>query len=182
MQIRERGLDDGRLARFVERAVALTAGTAAKVLVNDRVDIALAAGAHGVHLRETSIAIEAARQLAHRDFVVGRSIHSAASAVNSQTADYMITGSVFETASKPGAPASLSLDGLAAVVRAVSCPVWAVGGITAERAAAVVRCGVAGVAAIGAFIPSGPVDDLAGVVKKMTEVLRFSFDSPVQLP
>ena len=72
-----------------------------------RLDVALAAEAHGVHLREDSLAIDDARRLRGRPFLVGRSVHAPATAARARSADYLITGSVFETASKPGRPASL---------------------------------------------------------------------------
>lgn len=178
VQIRERGLDAREHVHLVRACVELTRGTACRVIVNDRTDVALVAEADGVHLRERSISIDDARRLAtlHR-FIVGRSVHDRSTAVRARNADYLIAGSVFETASKPAGQRWLGLDGLRDVVDAAGkCPVWAIGGVTQERMAAVTACGVHGVAAIGAFLPPARSTDVEGDVKKNTEALRFSLD------
>jgi thiamine-phosphate pyrophosphorylase len=183
VQIRERGLDDRDYAAFARACIDFTRGSATRIILNDRVDIALATGAHGVHLREDSLAIDDTRQLVQKEFLIGRSIHDPATAALARTADYLIAGSVFETASKPGRQASLGLDGLRTVVTAAAgCPVWAVGGITSARMQAVVECGVQGVAAIGAFIPAMETADIAAAVEEVSKGLRFSLASAVELP
>jgi thiamine-phosphate pyrophosphorylase len=112
-----------------------------------------------------------------REFCIGRSVHDASTAVTSRTADYLVAGSIFETASKPGRVATLGLEGLRQVVEAVGeCPVWAIGGITPERIPEVRACGVLGVAAIGAFFPRPEAADVRREVQKVTETLRFSLD------
>ena len=175
VQVREAGIPVGEYVRFVRRCVAGLGRSGVKVIVNDRLDVALAAGAHGVHLREDSIAINEARRASPRNFLIGRSVHASTTAVHARMADYMIAGSVFETESKQGQPASLGLGGLRAVVNAAgSCPVWAVGGVTADRASELVACGVGGVAAIGAFLPQGRTTAIASQAQKFTELLRFS--------
>ena len=175
VQVRETGLEARAYIAFLRECVSLTRGTRCQLIVNDRVDLALAAGAHGVHLREDSISIGDVRQLAPTNFVVGRSIHDAASAAGGRSADYLIVGSVFETASKPGQPATLGLDGLRQVADAARpCPVWAVGGISTETVREVKACGISGVAAIGAFLPSPSAVDIANDVRQRTEALRFS--------
>jgi thiamine-phosphate pyrophosphorylase len=174
VQIREAGVPAGEYVRFVRRCVQ-AAGRSVRVIVNDRLDIALAAGAHGVHLRENSVALSDARRLAPQGRLVGRSVHTPATAARSREADYLITGSVFATASKPGQPATLGVEGLHEVVRAAGgCPVWALGGITADRVRDVRACGVSGVAAIGSFLPRGRTTAVTEDVRKVTELLRFS--------
>ena len=183
VQIRERGLEDRDYATFVRDCVRLTRGTSTRVVVNDRLDLALAVDADGVHLREGSVSIETVRPIVPKEFLIGRSIHDAATAVAARTADYMIAGSVFETASKPGREATLGLDGLRAVVQAAGrCPVWAVGGVTGERIPAIRACGVSGVAAIGAFFPPKGARDVAAAVQATTTALRFSLDRAAELP
>jgi thiamine-phosphate diphosphorylase len=175
VQLREAGLQARDYVRFVRRCLDAVRETRVRVIVNDRLDVALAAEAHGVHLREDSLAIDDARRLRGRPFLVGRSVHAPATAARARSADYLITGSVFETASKPGRPASLGLDGLRAVVAAAgTCPVWALGGVTADRARDVVASGARGLAAIGAFLPSARSTDVASAAKHATEALRFS--------
>jgi thiamine-phosphate pyrophosphorylase len=153
VQVRERDLDGGPLARLVARCVEAVSGTRTRVLVNDRLDVALAAGAHGVHLRGDSIPASRARAIAPSGFLIGKSVHSVAevSAVMADGgADYLVFGTVFPSASKPGqAPAGAAA--LAGIVAATSLPVLAVGGVTRETARRVAQAGAAGLAAIGLF-------------------------------
>lgn len=178
VQIREHDLAAGTLAALVRDCLAAAAGTRVRIVVNDRLDVALATGAHGVHLREDGLPATAVRGLTPAGFLIGRSLHAAASAESAGAADYLMAGSVFETTSKPGAPARLGLDGFAAVVRASPrCPVWAIGGVTAGRIPGLVARGASGVAAIDAFIPRTDASQLASAVRQMTIKLSFSFDS-----
>lgn len=173
VQIRERELDDGEYLAFVRQCVSLMRESPCRIVVNDRLDLALAASASGVHLRESSVPIDAARRLAPPGFVVGRSVHDAATAAAARKADYMIAGSVFETESKPGQRPSLGLDGLRQVVAAAGqCPVWAIGGITAAHVEAVRACGAQGIAAIGAFLPPAGSASVEDAVRDATAAFR----------
>ena len=152
LQIRERDLDAGRLLAIAVQAVVLARGTPTRVVVNDRVDVALAAGADGVHLRSDSFGAEAVRRIAPPGFLVGRSVHSVDEAARaSADVDYLIAGTVFASASKP-AVERLDESGLAAIVSAAHVPVIAIGGITLESIPRVAAAGAAGFAAIGAFL------------------------------
>ena len=162
IQIREPDLDDRALEDVVSRAVALTSTTSTHVVVNDRVDVALAAGADGVHLKETSMPADRVRQLAPPRWLVGRSVHDVAEAVQATAPlvlDYLIAGTVFETQSKPG-QAPIGPDGLAAIVQAVQVPVLAIGGVTVGRARLVGQAGAAGLAAIAELVDAGHQLDL----------------------
>ena len=162
IQIRQRDLDARTLTTVTRRAVEAVAGTAARVLVNDRVDIALAAGAHGVHLRADSVPARRVRAIAPGSFVIGRSVHSLNEALAAQQhggLDYLLFGTVFKTSSKPGAAAA-GTDALRSVVAATTLPVLGIGGITAANASQVGMAGAAGIAAIGLFAHGSP-DDLA---------------------
>lgn len=182
VQIRERDLAARALTAVVRGCLAAAAGTRTRVVVNDRLDVALAAGADGIHLREGSLSIRQVRGVAPADFLVGQSVHSAASAVLAREADYLIAGHVFDTPSKPGL-APLGCQGLADVVNgAGECPVWAVGGISPSTTAAVRGAGARGVALIGALAPNVPIDEVAITVQQMVTNLRFSFDSPDRQP
>ncbi len=160
IQVRERDLDGGPLLRLVRRCVEASRGTGARVIVNDRLDVALAAGAHGVHLRERSMPAPRVRAIAPREFLVGRSVHGAAEAAAVSAAgglDYLLFGTVFETPSKHGRQAA----GAAALARAVAAtplPVIAVGGIGLDRMLEVGATGAAGVAAIGLFAEAPATD------------------------
>lgn len=153
VQVRERDLDGGPLLRLVERCLEAVRGTAARVVVNDRLDVALAAGAHGVHLRGDSMPASRARQMAPPGFLVGRSVHALDEAVGVTVEgglDYLVFGPVFPTASKPGHPGT-GVEALARVAGATPLPVLAIGGVTGERAEAVMGAGAAGYAALGLF-------------------------------
>lgn len=167
IQIRQPQFEGGALTRLVGRAVLAAKGTAARILVNDRVDVALAAGAHGVHLRSDSMSAARVRAIAPRAFVIGRSVHAAdegARAAQEGTLDYLIFGTVFRSRSKTGvAPAGI--DALAAACAGVPLPVLAVGGMTSLTLGAVVDAGAAGFAAIGLFA-DGPIDALPIVVRQ----------------
>ncbi len=154
VQVRERDLDGGPLTSLVRRCVDAVRGTRTRVLVNDRVDVALAAGAHGVHLRADSMPAARVRALCPPGFLVGRSVHARDEAIAAAAAgglDYLLFGTVFATTSKPGR-APVGLAALAEVASAVTIPVLAVGGVTPDRVDEVVVAGAAGFAAIGMFV------------------------------
>lgn len=177
VQIRERGIETATLVDVVRRVVSLARGTRTRVIVNDRLDVALVTQADGVHLREDGLPPSLARSLAPHA-LIGRSVHSAIEGLASADADYVMAGSVFETASKPGLPAALGLPGLREIVAAVGGRrVVAVGGVTVDNVTEVAATGVSGIAAIGAFVPPQQVPDLASAVEMLTKSLRIAFDS-----
>jgi thiamine-phosphate diphosphorylase len=166
IQIRERDMTDGALLTLVRQAVDAVSATRTRILVNDRVDVAIAAGAHGVHLRGDSPAAPRVRAVAPAAFLIGRSVHSRNEVVSVSGdggVDYLLFGTVFATASKPGhAPAGLG--GLVdAVAAAKGLPVLAVGGITLDTGRRLAATGCAGLAAIGQF-SDAPEDDLPRTV------------------
>jgi thiamine-phosphate pyrophosphorylase len=123
VQVRERDLDARRLVELVRRCVAAAEGTGMKVLVNDRVDVAMAAGADGVHLRGDSIAAAAVRSLVGDGASVGRSVHGAEEAAAVSRAgglDHLIFGTVYPTASKGAGHPVATLDELSAACRAAA--------------------------------------------------------------
>ena len=141
----------GARARDLEaEAMELVRRCRVPVLVNSRIDIALAAGAAGVHLPAHDVGCQDARRLLGPGRTIGRSVHSAEEAARALGADLLVAGPVFPTPSHPGA-ALLGMEGLAAVAAASPVPVLAIGGVDAERAQACLRAGAAGYAAIRAF-------------------------------
>lgn len=175
IQVREPDLDAAALARIVRALLADIRGTSARVVVNDRVDVARATAAAGVHLRERSFSVAAARSLGPREFLVGRSIHQPPTEAFGGNADYFIAGTVLPTPSKPAATC-LGWQGLSEVVKVTSVPVLAIGGIDLPLMALVAASGAAGVAAIGAFVP-GAGQRLAEFVQKQAIDMRLGFDS-----
>jgi thiamine-phosphate diphosphorylase len=180
VQIREPNLEPRHLYRLVERCLAAAAGRRTRILVNDRADVALTAGAHGVHLRADSYAADRVRAIAPSGFIVGRSVHAqdeAAAAIAGGALDYIIFGTVFASASKPPGHRAAGIQGLvAALAAARPLPVLAIGGVSTRSAPAIRATGAAGLAAVGLFLP-GAVDAepaLAGMVHR----LRSAFDTP----
>lgn len=166
IQIRERDMPDGALFALVQQAVAAVRGTRTRVLVNDRVDVALAAGAHGVHLRGDSVPAARVRALTPPGFLIGRSVHirEEVAALSAEgTVDYLLFGTVFPTASKPN-QAAAGVAGLANAVNAAGgLPVLAIGGVTLANTRDLAGTGCSGIAAIGQFA-DGPEQDLAAIV------------------
>jgi thiamine-phosphate pyrophosphorylase len=156
IQIRERDLDARALTSLVKRCVAAAAGTSARIVVNERLDVALSAGAHGVHLRSDSIEAPRVREVSPAGFIIGRSVRGVEEAVAAERSgglDYLILGTLFPTESKDPSHRLTTITGLAAACALVSIPVLAIGGITTARAEEIVKTGAAGIAAIGFFLP-----------------------------
>jgi thiamine-phosphate diphosphorylase len=171
VQIREHALDDRALLDVVRQCLDAARGTPTRVIVNDRLDVALIAGAHGVHLKSESFPAHRARAIVPGGFLLGRSVHSPDdAAVAAESCDYLLFGTVFESLSKPGRmPAGCAA--LEAAVRATAVPVLAVGGITPDNAGDVARTGAAGVAAIGLFTGADMPSAIARVAR--------AFDLPI---
>jgi len=154
VHVRERDLEAGALAALVAALLGITTGTSTRLVVNDRLDVALACGADGVQLRGDSIPVAAARRLAPAGFLIGRSVHGVSEAIAAADADYLVAGTVFPSASKAAGTPLLGVEGLRAIVRAVDRPVLAIGGVSAARIGEVADTGAAGFAAIDLFLPS----------------------------
>ena len=177
VQIRESGLTDRRLLDLVRGAVDRTRSTPARVVVNDRSDVALAAGAAGVHLKDDERSAPRVRALGPRGWIVGRSVHDAAAArlaAESGAVDYLLAGTVFASPSKPGRK-PLGLDALRGVVRAAARPVLAIGGVRVADGAAVAATGAAGVAGIRLF-RCGSARERRMQVAARVQALRAAFD------
>ncbi len=152
VQIRERDLEGRELAALVRDAAARARGTRTRIVVNERLDVAIACGAAGVHLRSDSMSAAAVRAVVPDGFVIGRSVHTLGEAVEAAPAvDYLIAGAVWPTASKPEDHPLLGVAGLAAIAAVVDRPVLAIGGATLGRVGEVAAAGAAGVAGIGLF-------------------------------
>jgi thiamine-phosphate pyrophosphorylase len=175
IQIREKDLSAQQSFELVQESHARVASTTVppRILVNDRLDIALAAKAGGVHLGELSLPVANVRRFfdsnpAAPDFLLGVSCHSleAAEQAARDGADYLIFGPVFATPSKSALGAPQGLERLAAVCAAVKVPVLAIGGITLDNASSCLTAGVAGIAAIRLFQDA---HDLARLVRSLRQ-------------
>jgi thiamine-phosphate pyrophosphorylase len=182
VQIREKdlsGRDCGLLTReALQRAAKSPASNVAptRILVNDRLDVALSEGADGVHLGENSLPLPEAKRLVKaqalsQDFLIGVSCHSldAARSAASGGADYLFFGPIFSTPLKAAFGAPQGLERLAEVCRAVPIPVLAIGGITLANASACLAAGASGIAAIRLFQDAR---DLTSLVQSLRQLTR----------
>lgn len=154
IQLREKNLSAHALYELTLRAAALTARSATRLLVNDRADIARAAGADGVHLSTRSLAARAVRHAFGEDFLIGVSTHSLeeARAARDGGADFAVFGPVFGTPSKHAYGAPVGLEALRASAQTLKpFPLIALGGVTLENAASALLAGASGLAAIRAL-------------------------------
>ncbi|MCC7367041.1 MAG: thiamine phosphate synthase [Chloroflexi bacterium] len=160
VQVREKDLPAIELYGLTMRLRQLC-GSRAVLLVNDRIDVALAAGAHGVELGSGSLSTEIARRLAP-DLLIGRSVHDVAHAAESAGAgaNLLVVGTMFATRSHPGmTPAGPSL--VRKVSAVTTLPLVGIGGITANNARQVIAAGAAGVAAITSITQAADPKDAA---------------------
>lgn len=151
VQIRDKNFSARDLFALARRAIR--DGPAAKVIINTRMDVALAAGAAGLHLPGDSIAPMVFRRIAPAGFLIGKSCHSIdeVRAAEQQGADYVLFGPVFAPLSKVSDLAPRGLNQLAQAAQTVKIPVLALGGITRENMQACIDAGAAGIAAISFF-------------------------------
>ena len=173
VQIREKDMSARELLAVTRAAVKSAHQTATRIIVNDRLDVALAAGAGGVHLGEASMAVAAVAawrrenawaEVPPREFLIGASCHSveAALAAENDCADYVIFGPVFSTPSKEKFGPPLGINLLSEASKAVRIPVLAIGGITEENARECFVAGALGVAAIRMFSEARDLAELVG--------------------
>lgn len=180
IQIREKDLPARELLELTRRVIAVTrqeANPQTRVIVNDRLDVAIAARAAGVHLGGDSIPVAEAVPWcragnAPPDFMVGASCHNVQEAIAVERAggNYIFFGPVYETPAKMKFGAPQGVDKLAEVCRSVQIPVLAIGGIDEENAEACVRAGAAGIAAIRLFQQPRDAASLCGVVSRLRTI------------
>lgn len=169
VQIREKNLSAGVLYQLATNAAAFTKGSTTKLLINDRADIAAASGAHGVHLTTDSLPITVVRQTFGEEFLIGASTHSLdeAKLARRGSADFVVFGPVFETASKREYGEALGLINLAAVCAELSpFPVLALGGVEIRNVRDCIRAGARGVAAIRMLRSPERLADVAAEIRR----------------
>ncbi len=152
IQLRDKALGGLALWELGQELRHLTRQYQATFVVNDRLDLALAVGADGVHLGEEDLPVAAARRLLGPQAIIGASAATAARARQAQAegASYLGVGPIYSTPSKADAGEAIGLAGIAEIRRTVSLPVLAIGGITRDNVGAVIRAGADGVAVISA--------------------------------
>lgn len=155
IQLREKNLSPIEFFHQAGAAVKLALSRGVRVIINDRVDIALAVRAQGVHLGQDDLPPEATRRLLGADATIGYSTHNIEQVQRALALpiDYLAIGPIFPTRSKPDTEPVLGLDGLCAVRKLVSrLPIVAIGGITLQNANAVIEAGATSVAVISTLI------------------------------
>jgi thiamine-phosphate pyrophosphorylase len=159
VQLREHDLNARELYNLAVKLRAITREAGAALIVNQRLDVALAVGADGVHLGWQSLSPADVRRVAGGQFLIGISCHDGPQIHSAEEvgANYALLGPVFHTPSKEGLVRTIGLGVLKELVSVTEIPVLALGGITPENAAQVMETGVAGLAAISALInPEDP--------------------------
>jgi thiamine-phosphate pyrophosphorylase len=190
IQIREKGMEGRALSALTRECLSAAKDTQTQTIVNDRLDVAVACGAGGVHLGEESLPVRDvvewyARRRGEKDgerklaatFLIGRSCHSleAARAAEADGASYIFFGPVFATPSKAKFGPAQGVEKLTEVCRSVRVPVVAIGGISLTNAAECYRAGAAGIAAIRMFQEA---KDLRNVVNELRRIAGGAKPSP----
>ncbi len=167
IQIREKDLPTRELLSLVQAAMRAARAGGTRIVVNDRLDVALGAGAHGVHLGTQSLPSRVVRGMVPRDFLVGVSCHSLEEArtADESGADYLVLGPVFETPSKLAYGPPLGLAKLREVAARARLPVLALGGITLERVKPCLEHGAAGIAGIRLFQDCASLEELVATLR-----------------
>ena len=152
VQLREKDMPAGELLQLARKLRSITKDKALLV-INDRLDVALAAEADGLHLPEDSIAAHDAKRVTSSRLLVSKAVHDLTGArlATREGADYLVLGTIFPTSSKPGVKTG-GLDPITDVTRVVDTPVLAIGGIDSTNAASVIEAGAKGVAVITAIL------------------------------
>ena len=160
IQLRERDLSARELMTLAREVQSVTASRRAQLLINDRIDIALALEGVGVHLRSNSLPVPVARRLLGAQHLLGVSVHAVEEAVQaeSQGADYIIFGPIYETPSKQMFGPPLGIHTLEKACRLVRIPIIGIGGVTAARAREMRQAGAFGVAVITAILGAEDVE------------------------
>jgi thiamine-phosphate pyrophosphorylase len=171
IQLRDKTLASRALWQIGQSLRNLTREHGATFIVNDRLDIALAVEADGVHLGEEDVPISVARRLLGAAAVIGASVADPerARAAQAEGASYLGVGPVFETSSKPDAGAAVGTGPLAEIKRAVAIPVLAIGGVNCDNVSVVLRTGADGVAVISAVAEA---DDMAAAARALSCLIR----------
>jgi thiamine-phosphate pyrophosphorylase len=163
-------LKDVDARTLVAAGRALVDGLRVPVLVNDRVDVALACGAAGAHLGASDIPIADARRIVPAGFILGASVSRAEDLENARLADYVGIGPVYATSSKADAGAAVGEPVFAELARRAALPAVAIGGVTAERLPSLRRAGAAGAAVISAIFGAPDPEVAAAALRSASEI------------
>ncbi|MEI8015635.1 MAG: thiamine phosphate synthase [Nitrospira sp.] len=172
VQLRERDLSAGELVALAREVQAVTASSGSQLLINDRIDVALALEGIGVHLRSNSLPVPVARQLLGAGRLLGVSVHGveAARQAESQGADYIVLGPIYETPSKQMFGPPLGIHILEKACSLVRIPIIGIGGVTAARAREMRSAGAFGAAVITAILGA---DDVESATRELFDAVTF---------
>ena len=174
IQLREKRLPPLEFYEQAKGAMAVADQSGVQLIINDRVDVALAVGAHGVHLGQDDLPPEAARALLGSEAIIGYSTHNVEQAIEATKLpiDYLAIGPIFSTATKNDTAPVLGLDGLRAVRRAIGkFPLVAIGGVTRANATDVFAAGADSVAVISALISDA--ESITQTTKSLFESIPY---------
>lgn len=171
VQLREKEASTRTFLELAQALRALTREAGVTFIVNDRIDVALAVDADGVHVGQDDMPAALARRLIGPDRILGVTAANEEQARRAQDdgADYIGCSAVFATATKRDAGVPLGLEGLRRLARAVRIPVVAIGGINAANAAGVMGCGVAGIAVVSAVVAAEDVEAAARELRRIVD-------------
>ncbi|MBL3539385.1 thiamine phosphate synthase [Aminivibrio sp.] len=169
IQLRNKEMSGRELYETACRLSSLCRRRGAAFVVNDRFDIALAAGAHGVHLGKEDLPVGVVRKIVPTGFLIGATAHSIEEGreAEKQGADYVGIGAVFPTGTK-NVVSVIGVDAVRAIREALSLPSVAIGGINEENAAEVLSAGVDGIAVVAAVVGR---QDIAGAARRLAEIV-----------
>jgi thiamine-phosphate pyrophosphorylase len=173
IQLRDKGRSCAELAAAGREIAAITRKAGAVFIVNDRLDVAMACGADGVHLGQDDLPVSTARQLAPPGFIIGVSVGTVEEAMEAERegADYLALSPTFSTASKVNAGPGIGLGRLREIRKVVSIPVIAIGGITRQNVRDVIAAGADGIAVISAVVAS---PDITAAARELKALVRES--------
>ena len=166
VQLREKDLPTREFLRWAEKLRSLTSRYGARFLINDRLDVCLAVGADGVHLRADSLPVSAARKILGPDRLIGQSAHSVLEVIKAERegADFVVLGPIYDTPSKRSMGRPLGLSAIRTAASQASIPVFAIGGVRLERISEVIQSGSRGVAVISALLQAPDPREAAATV------------------
>lgn len=180
VQLRDKQASNAELIEQGRALKALLAGTGVPLIVNDRLEVAAAIDADGLHLGQSDASVSDARELLGAEAILGLSVQTAAqlSAPEVSLVDYLGVGPVFATATKPDHSPPLGLEGLTAICAASPLPVVAIGGLRAEHAAAVWRAGGIGMALVSAICAAADPEQASREIARACSAARIEASGP----
>jgi thiamine-phosphate pyrophosphorylase len=172
IQLRERDLSAKELVTLTREVQAVAASARSQILINDRIDVALALEGVGAHLRSNSLPVSVARQLLGLQRLLGVSVHAVDEALQaeSQGADYIVLGPIYQTPSKQMFGPPLGIHTLEKACRLVRIPIIGIGGVTASRAREMRHAGAFGVAVITAILGA---DDIESATRELLDAVTL---------